>query len=191
MTIHPHLFICLHTSLDSIAFTYENKYLNLPSKCSRSLDGFPALFCNQLQIQLLFLLLFVLKLLYPQVAYPKSGKLPNYVCPSFKKGIPSHPSNYRPISQTSITEHIISDSVLNFFKTYKLISTDQFGFMQTCTQLLATLNDWTWYVNVNKCFKIDTVYVDFAKTFDTVPHVYQACWIWFRTQLNKVDGLPS
>ena len=93
--------------------------------------------------------------------------------------------------KTSITEHIISDSVLDFLKTYKLISTDQFGFMQTCTQLLATLNDWTWYVNVNKCFKIDTVYVDFAKTFDTVPHVYQACWIWFRTQLNKVDGLPS
>ena len=39
----------------------------------------------------------------------------------------------------------------------------------TCSQLLATLNDWT--LAVNNHAKVDAVYIDFAKAFDSISHV--------------------
>eukprot|EP00731_Ephydatia_muelleri_P007957 Em0004g295a len=48
---------------------------------------------------------------------------------------------------------------------------DQFGFLSrrsACTQLLITLNNWT--LNVDNGMKVDVVYTDIAKAFDTVSH---------------------
>ena len=39
----------------------------------------------------------------------------------------------------------------------------------TTSQLLATLNDWT--LAVNKHAKVDAVYIDFAKAFDSISQV--------------------
>ena len=130
-------------SLNSILFPFDKvlKTLkSLPSKCSKSPDGFPAFF---------------LKSLAPAIAFPLSllfemsmstGHIPlvwktAFVCPVFKKGSRKQPSNYRPISQTCILckvmESIISCSMISFLRTHNLISQDQFGFLarrSACTQ---------------------------------------------------------
>ena len=164
-------------SLNCVLFPFDKvlKTLkSLPSKCSKTPDGFPAFF---------------LKSLAPAIAFPLSllfemsmstGHIPlvwktAFVCPVFKKGSRKQPSNYRPISQTCILckvmESIISSSMISFLRTHNLISQDQFGFLSrrsACTQLLITLNNWT--LNVDNGMKVDVVYTDIAKAFDTVSH---------------------
>ena len=166
-----------NNSLNCVLFTFDKvlKTLkSLPSKCSKTPDGFPAFF---------------LKSLAPAIAFPLSllfemsmstGDIPlvwktALVCPVFKKGSRKQPSNYRPISQTCILckvmESIISSSMISFLRTHNLISQDQFGFLtrrSTCTQLLLTLNNWT--LNVDNGMKVDVVYTDIAKAFDSVSH---------------------
>ena len=58
-----------------------------------------------------------------------------------------------------------------FLQSNYLISQNQFGFMSrrsTCSQLLATLNDWT--LAVNNHAKVDAVHIDFDKAFDSISH---------------------
>jgi len=97
------------------------------------------------------------------------------VCPIFKKGSRKLPSNYRPVSLTSVCckvmESIVYESMLFFLRSNSLISKDQFGFLarrSTCTQLLVTLNEWTRLTDIRS--KIDSVYIDFAKAFDSISH---------------------
>jgi hypothetical protein len=102
------------------------------------------------------------------------------VCPVFKKGDPSQPINYRPISLTCIIckvmEAIINKYLSGYLRKNNLITESQFGFISrrsTCTQLLSTLNTWTTAVN-NK-FKVDAIFIDFAKAFDSVCHSKLIC----------------
>ena len=60
---------------------------------------------------------------------------------------------------------------MKFMKENKLFSKAQFGFIKgrsTAYQLLTALDKWTEILDKNG--KIDTIYFDFAKAFDTVPH---------------------
>lgn len=97
------------------------------------------------------------------------------VSPIFKKGSKNNAENYRPISLTSIIcklmETLVKNAVLAHLISEKLLSTSQYGFMSgksTTTQLLKYFD---------KCCEIiasggvvDTIYLDFQKAFDTVPH---------------------
>ena len=60
----------------------------------------------------------------------KSG----YITAIFKKGSKSDPSNYRPISLTSvickIMESIIRDQIVEFFSNNNYFSNNQFGFIK-------------------------------------------------------------
>ena len=103
---------------------------------------------------------------------PKIWKVA-FVRPLFKKGLCSLPSNYRPISLTSVIgkvmEKLLVNSMMLFLQSNHVISKNQFGFMlrrSTCSQLLA---DWT--LAVNNHAKVDAVYIDFAKAFDSISHV--------------------
>ena len=63
---------------------------------------------------------------------------------------------------------------------YKLLSDSQFGFRKnrsTILQLLTVLNDWTEILDNN--LQVDTVYTDFRKAFDSVPH---------KRLIKKVEG---
>ena len=92
-----------------------------------------------------------------------------------KKGDRSLPSNYRPVSLTSIVckllESIIRDNIESHLKSNNLLSDHQFGFREgrCCTsQLLHALDTWT--TSLNNGLDTDIIFLDFAKAFDTVSH---------------------
>ena len=98
-----------------------------------------------------------------------------YVSPIFKKGARNKAENYRPISLTSIVcklmESFAKDSIMTHMRAENFLSSKQYGFINgrsTTTQFLSYLD---------KCIDtivsegvVDTIYFDFAKVFDSVPH---------------------
>ena len=136
-----------------------------------------------------------------------------HISPIFKKGSREIASNYRPISLTSIIckimESLIKDVIMKHLKDTKLLSNYQYGFIEgrsTVTQLLNFLSSCISHVVDRKT--VDTIYFDFSKAFDTVPHKrllkkIEAYGIsgnilsWIknylvdRTQLVKVNGASS
>ena len=105
---------------------------------------------------------------------PPSWKEAN-VTPIYKKGKRHIPGNYRPVSLTSVAgkcmERLIRDAIMTHMTEIDLLSPKQHGFIQgrSCvTQLLAVLDSWT--LALDEGGNIDTIYLDFAKAFDTVPH---------------------
>ncbi|XP_065652908.1 uncharacterized protein LOC136080222 [Hydra vulgaris] len=107
-----------------------------------------------------------------------SGVIPNEwltanITPLFKKGDKLDPSNYRPISITSIvckvTEKIIHNVMMNHLALNKIIANEQHGFVNgknCCSNLLETLDFITSKIETGN--NIDIVFLDFAKAFDSV-----------------------
>lgn len=97
------------------------------------------------------------------------------VIPIYKKGSKLDPSNYRPISLTSvpckIMEKIITREITNFLlQNHRPLFNNQHGFLpqkSVTTNLLYNLNKWT--EALDNGYPIDVVYLDFQKAFDTVP----------------------
>ena len=105
---------------------------------------------------------------------PQEWKM-SLITPIFKKGSPSDPSNYRPISLTptccNILESLISADLSEFLNDHKLISKHQHGFLKkhsTVTNLLESVNDWTLSLSSSKSVAI--AYIDFQRAFDSVSH---------------------
>ena len=155
------------------------------------------------------------------IIYRKSistGQLPEdwltaNVTPLFKKGNRSDPSNYRPVSLTSIPckllEHIIHSNVMSHLEDHGYLHDKQHGFRKgrSCeTQLALTVNDIARILD-NKG-QVDVIIMDFSKAFDTVPHerllaklkhagVRNSLHTWIRNFLTKrtqkvtLDGVSS
>ena len=105
---------------------------------------------------------------------PKKWKVAE-VRPIFKKGNKASPNNYRPVSLTSIVckifENFVRNSIYSHLIDHDMLALEQFGFCKgrSCTtQLLVTLNDW--FLNIDQNIPTDSVYLDFSKAFDCVPH---------------------
>ena len=65
------------------------------------------------------------------------------------------------------------EEIVNHFHqtVNKLLSDSQFGFRKnrsTILQLLTVMNEWT--EALDESIQVDTVYLDFRKAFDSVPH---------------------
>ena len=97
------------------------------------------------------------------------------VTPLFKKGHRADPENYRPVSLTSqivkVVESVLRDEIVNHLERYDLIRQSQHGFRKgySCTSnLLSFLETVTASVDAKQ--QVDTIYLDFAKAFDKVPH---------------------
>ena len=93
----------------------------------------------------------------------------------FKKGNRSDPSNYRPISLTSVCckvlEHIIYSNIISHLESYNVLSNSQFGFRAKRSaeqQLLRTIHDFA--LNLNNKTQTDVILLDFCKAFDKVSH---------------------
>ena len=99
------------------------------------------------------------------------------VTPLFKTGDRTDPTNYRPISLTSIVskifEHIIHKHIMNHLDTYNILTDSQYGFRprRSCeTQLITTHHDIARLLNDKDIPQVDAILLDFAKAFDKVPH---------------------
>ena len=119
-------------------------------------------------------------LFYLCFIYSLKGTLPvswkeAIITPIHKKGSRKVPSNYRPISLTSvfcrILESIIKDKIMVHFDINHLCCKQERGFcprMSCVTQLLYAMEHWTKsLVDGND---VDIIYLDFRKAFDCVPH---------------------
>ena len=98
---------------------------------------------------------------------PSDWKIAN-VTPIHKKGPKHVPSNYRPISLTSIIckimERIIRDAIIDHMEDNRLFTDHQHGFRtgRSCiTQLIEVIDEWT--ENLDKRENMDVVYLDFQK----------------------------
>ena len=97
------------------------------------------------------------------------------IVPIFKKGNRQLPRNYRPVSLTAIPckilESIIKDELMKHLTAGDLLAAGQHGFRsrRSCnTQLLEVINEWSLIIEQGD--PIDTLYMDFQKAFDSVPH---------------------
>ena len=109
-----------------------------------------------------------------------SGKLPDiwrtaHITPIFKKGDPTDPNNYRPISLTvvpcRIMEKIVRTTMMHFVIDNNLIGDDQYGFLpgrSTVYQLLLALDRWTEAFDLG--IPSDVILFDFKKAFESVVH---------------------
>uniref|UniRef100_A0A8C8SCV0 Reverse transcriptase domain-containing protein n=1 Tax=Pelusios castaneus TaxID=367368 RepID=A0A8C8SCV0_9SAUR len=110
---------------------------------------------------------------------PKDWKSAN-VTPIFKKGPRGDPSNYRPVSLTSVpgklVETIVKNKIVSHIEKHKLLSNSQHGF---CKGKSCLTNLLEFFEGVNKHVDrgdpVDIVYLDFQKAFDKVPHQRLLC----------------
>ena len=152
-----------------------------PFKATGS-DGLPPKLLRELSIELAPCLTLLFKASLRQGSLPEDWKTA-LVTPIFKKGSRNDPSNYRPISLTSVCckvfEHIIYSSVMFHLESFHIISDEQFGFRAKRSaelQLLRTIHDLSF--NLDKKLQTDVILLDFCKAFDKVSH---------RLLLHKLD----
>ena len=97
------------------------------------------------------------------------------IIPVFKSGDKSLPSNYRPISLTSVLskviEKIICKQVLTFLSHRGYLNNTQRGFRsgRSCLSALLDVYDNIMHMINNKS-TVDMIYLDFSKDFDKVDH---------------------
>ena len=97
------------------------------------------------------------------------------ITPIYKKDNRSDPSNYRPVSLTSIPskilEHVIYRHLMTHLEANAILSDAQHGFRKgrSCeTQLLFILENLTKTLDNRR--QVDLIQTDFSKAFDKVPH---------------------
>ena len=97
------------------------------------------------------------------------------VCGIYKKGPKTEPSNYRPVSLTSVIckvlEHIVHSHIMDHLEQHKILVDNQHGFRSkhsTETQLILTTNDIAKSLEEGET--VHMAILDFAKAFDKVPH---------------------
>lgn len=105
---------------------------------------------------------------------PQDWKLANVTC-IFKSGDKTKASNYRPISITSILcrmlESIVKEVIMSHCNGSQIFSDTQYRFRprRGCIiQLLKVFDDWSRYIDSD--IPVDTIFLDFRKAFDSVPH---------------------
>uniref|UniRef100_A0A1X7TP26 Reverse transcriptase domain-containing protein n=2 Tax=Amphimedon queenslandica TaxID=400682 RepID=A0A1X7TP26_AMPQE len=113
-------------------------------------------------------------------AIPREWKC-HRICPIPKKGDLSEVSNYRPISllciMSKIFEPIVIDKVISYIQPK--LSVCQFGFLKHSSCLLQLLSSYsTVFEAVENKTPVDTVFFDFQKAFDSVPHQELLLKLW-------------
>ena len=105
---------------------------------------------------------------------PESWRQAN-ISSIFKKGERTKPSNYRPVSLTSVSckvlEHILHSNIMSHLDNFNILTDRQHGFRtkHSCnTQLIQTVHDFAQSLDLWK--QTDVIIMDFSKAFDVVPH---------------------
>lgn len=98
-----------------------------------------------------------------------------FISPLFKKGSKLVERNYRPVSITSIPckilEKIVKNRIYDFKDSQNLFCVQQHDFVKhkSSKNLLEIMDTITKALKQKN--SIDVIYLDFAKAFDTVPHM--------------------
>ena len=105
---------------------------------------------------------------------PKSWKRAAII-PIYKSGDKTVPSNYRPISLTSVIckvlERIIRKEVFSFLNQKGCLNSTQHGFRPGCSCLSVLLDVFYNIMHMlDSNSSVDMVYLDFSKAFDKVDH---------------------
>ena len=111
----------------------------------------------------------------------ESGEVPEdwrtaVIVPFYKKkGLRSDPTNYRPVSLTSvpckIMESLIRHNLVEFTESNNILTKHQHGFMQcrSClTNLLEALE--AWMEALDEGLGVEVLFLDYRKAFDSVAH---------------------
>lgn len=137
-------------------------------------DGITVNLLQKLSAAIVVPLEIILNLSMEEGTVPQEWK-DAYVVPIFKKGTKANPSNYRPVSLTSIVcklmETMIKDHMMDFLLRNNLLRASQHGFLpkKSClTNLLEFLEVITKVMD--EADPVDILYLDFSKAFDKVPH---------------------
>jgi hypothetical protein len=166
-----------HTPLMSTDFTpdkIKKKLLKLNPAKSPDPDGLHPKLLREAANELVYPLSILFQTSLAEGTVPSSWR-DGCITPIFKKGSKKDPGNYRPVSLTSLVcklmEGLIKDSMMEHMISNNLIAKEQHGFVKgrSCnTQLLESMEIWTDILDKHGC--VDTIYFDFQKAFDTVPH---------------------
>ena len=166
---HPCLS-AFEISIDDI----KNVLDKIPTKQSVDSDGLSYLILKKGGIPLYLRLLPVFSLSLEVSKVPSSWKVA-CVTPIFKNGSRQQVNNYRPISVTSccsrVLERIINNKIVDFLTRQSLLLDTQHGFrfgFSTDTVLLYFYDYVTEYLDKNLI--VDSIFFDFKKAFDSVPH---------------------
>lgn len=138
-------------------------------------DGISVYAIKQTLLEIIDPLLHIYNIILETGIIPSEFKIA-IVAPIHKSGSKTLINNYRPISLITnfakIFEKCIKERLLNFFKKNKVLSTNQYGFLEKCSTsdaMHALVSEVVKNLNANK--KCVTVFLDLAKAFDTVPHL--------------------
>ena len=97
------------------------------------------------------------------------------VIPLYKKGDKSDLNNFRPISLlnvfSNVFERVIKKHLVDFIEENSIISSSQFGFQKgkSTEDALRIFSEKT-YKTLDKSKHALSIFIDFSKAFDTVPH---------------------
>lgn len=161
-------------NFDEIKIMAAAKKIRSKSKTSCDPDGYPII----LLTKLISVLSLPLSIMYN--SFLSMGRIPSnwklaYITPIFKKGAASDPSNYRPISCTSIfcklMERVIAAELFSHLNKSNILNVNQHGFVtgrSTLSNLLETVTDWS--LDIDNNITNTTISIDFQKAFDLVSH---------------------
>jgi len=163
--------------LSGIRFSYQqvrDRLLKLKMYKSPGPDGIHPMLLNNCADAVAAPLSVIFQKSFDERKVPDSWKLA-IISPIYKKGSRSDPSNYRPVSLTSVCckvmESIIKDDMISRLNKGKGITKCQHGFIagRSClTNLLEAFEAWTRLLEEG--FGLDVIYLDYRKAFDTVSH---------------------
>ena len=166
-----------YSSMDSILFNTKGVHKQLSQLNSRKATGPDNISTAILRMaadELATVLTRLYQFSHDQGTVPQEWR-DAHIVPVFKKGERHQPSNYRPVSFTSVVsktmEHIIHSSIMRFYDNHKILHDCQHGFRskRSCeTQLIGTLQSIASKMKGKS--QVDVIGLDFSKAFDKVPH---------------------
>ena len=164
--------------LTNIVLSGEKKYIEaiheLSTSSAAGSDGIPSSLLVNCTTELAPLLLIVFTHSLSSGDVPLSFKLAA-ITPVFKSGDRTAPSNYRPISLTSIIskvlEKIIRKQVSSFIDKKGCLNSTQHRFRSGCSCLSALLSVFDDIMHMHEDGgSVDMMYLDFSKAFNKVDH---------------------